>query len=196
MQDTSYQASRLSGYAPAYATGPLTSLFFFSFIAFSAVATAQTAGGSGRITGNVKDPDSAVVAGAQVVLTNKQTNARTTTATDGQGDYAFPSLTPGNWTVEVDATGFQASVSPELKVDAGQSISYDFMMTLAGVANSVTVSAGTAEAGYRVDTVATGGPLGNLPILDLPYSVNVVPRQLIVDSRPAPTYRRHAVSQL
>lgn len=146
-----------------------------------ASAFAQAPGG--QIAGTVKDPDMAVVAGAQVILTGKQTSANRTTATDGQGSYSFSSVPPGDWKVEVDATGFKSSISPELKVDAGQNVTYDFTMPLAGVANSVTVSAGTAENAYRVDSVATGGPLGNMPILDLPYTVNVIPRQLIDDTQ-------------
>ena len=34
-----------------------------------------------------------------------------------------------------------------------------------------------------MDNVAAGGPLGNTPILDLPYSVNVISRQLIDDTQ-------------
>ncbi len=144
-------------------------------------AAGQT--GASQISGTVKDPDMAVVAGAQVVLTNKQTNVRTTTATDGQGGYSFSAVQPGDWVVEVDATGFKSSISPELKVETGKSVTFDFNLTLAGVAGSVTVSAGTAENAYRVDNVATGGPLGTTPILDLPYSVNVISRQLIDDTQ-------------
>ena len=39
------------------------------------------------------------------------------------------------------------------------------------------------ENAYRVDTVSTGGPLGTTPILDLPYSVNVISRELIDDTQ-------------
>jgi iron complex outermembrane recepter protein len=40
------------------------------------------------------------------------------------------------------------------------------------------------ENAYRVETVDVGGPLGTVPILDLPYSINVISRQLIDDTRP------------
>ena len=124
-----------------------------------------------------------MVSGSQVILTNQQTKAKATAVTDSQGAYTFPSLQPGAYVVEVDATGFKASVSPELKVAAGQTVNFDFALTLAGVAQSVNVSAGTVENAYRVDNVAAGGPLGTTPILDLPYSVNVISRQLIDDTQ-------------
>ncbi len=85
--------------------------------------------------------------------------------------------------VEADGPGFQTSVSPELKVEAGQSVKFDFALTISAVAQSVNVSAGTVENAYRVDNVAAGGPFGTTPILDLPYSVNVISRQLIDDTQ-------------
>jgi iron complex outermembrane receptor protein len=155
--------------------------FLTYLLAFPALA--QTAAGTGQIAGVVKDPDQAPVSGSQVILTNQQTKARVTGTTDSQGAYTFASVLAGAYVVEVDATGFQASTSPELKVAAGQTVNFDFSLTLAGVATSVSVSAGTVENAYRVDNVAPGGPLGNTPILDIPYSVNVISRQLIDDTQ-------------
>src|ERR1700691_1173927 len=66
---------------------------------------------TGQITGVVKDPDQALVPGSPVTLTNQQTKVRSTAATDAQGAYTFPSLTPGAYVVEVDAAGFKPSVS-------------------------------------------------------------------------------------
>jgi iron complex outermembrane recepter protein len=146
-------------------------------------AFAQPVPDTGQISGVVKDPDQALVSGSRVVVTNQQTKAKTTAGTDAQGVYTFPSLQPGAYLAEVNAAGFQASVSPELQVAAGQTVNFDFSLTLAGVAQSVTVSAGTVENAYRVDNVAPGGPLGSTPILDLPYSVDVISRQLIDDTQ-------------
>lgn len=154
-----------------------------SQLLLAALAFGQAGGGTGQIAGTVKDPDMAVVPGVQVVAINKQTNVRSTTASDGQGGYTFSSLQPGGWTVQVNAPGFATSVSPELQVTAAQTTQYDFTLALGGAAQSVTVSAGTVENAYRVDNVAAGGPLGNTPILDLPYQINVISRQLIDDTQ-------------
>jgi iron complex outermembrane receptor protein len=143
---------------------------------------AQTPSDVGRVTGVVKDPDQAVISGSQVTLTNQQSKARTITTTDGQGAYAFQPVQPGSYTVEVNAAGFKPSVSPELNVIAGQPVTYDFALALSAVANSVTVSAGVENA-YRVDYVDPVGPLGATPIVSLPYSVNVISRQLIDDTQ-------------
>ncbi len=138
---------------------------------------------TGQIAGVVKDPDQAAVSGSQVILTNQQTKVRITAVTDGQGAYTFPSLQPETYVAEVDVKGFKPSVSTELKVVAGQNVTFDFALILAGISQTVDVSAGAVENAYRVDNVESGGPLGTTSILDLPYSVNVISRQLIDDTQ-------------
>jgi iron complex outermembrane recepter protein len=146
-------------------------------------AFAQTAPVTGQITGVVNDPDRAAVSGSQVTLTNQQTKSKVTAVTDAQGGYSFRSLPPGSYVVDAGASGFKPSISSELTLTAGQTVTYDFALALAGVAQTVNVSAGAVENAYRVDTVEAGGPLGATPILDIPYSVNVISRQLIDDTQ-------------
>ncbi len=144
---------------------------------------ARTPPDTGQITGAVRDPDRAAVSGSRVVLTNEATKLKATTVSDANGLYSFRALQPGAYDIETDAQGFQTNVSSGIQVAAGQSVTFDISLALAGVAQSVTVSAGTVENAYRVDTVAPGGPLGTTPILDLPYSVHVISRQLIDDTQ-------------
>src|SRR5580700_2258128 len=143
---------------------------------------AQNAANTGEIKGVVRDPDQALVPNCPVTLTNQQTTIKTMAVADAQGAYSFH-VPPGTYVVEANGPGFQPSISPELKVEPGQSVRFDFTLTIPGVAQSVNVSAGTVENAYRVDNVAAGGPFGITPILDIPYSVNVISRQLIDDTQ-------------
>ncbi len=43
--------------------------------------------------------------------------------------------------------------------------------------------AANVENAYRVDNTEAGGPLGTTPILNLPYTVNVISRELIDDTQ-------------
>ena len=155
--------------------------YIFPLLLVASLALAQTTA-TGQIAGVVRDPDQAVVASAHVILTNQRTKAKTAAVTNGQGAYAFQSLPPGAYVAEVDVKGFQPGVSTVLNLAAAQTLTFDFALTLAGVAQSVDVSAGVENA-YRVDNVAAGGPLGATPIVDLPYAVNVISRQLIDDTQ-------------
>ena len=145
--------------------------------------TASAFARTGQIIGVVKDQTQFVVTGSQVTLTGQPATTKVMTVTDAQGTYTFPSLEPGVYRVEVDAAGFKSTASAEIKVASGQTVTVDFALILAGNTQTVTVSAGAVENAYRVDNVEAGGPLGNTPILDLPYSVNVISRQLIDDTQ-------------
>src|SRR5262245_52502016 len=79
------------------------------FASFLAPAWAQVV--SGVILGTVVDASSAVVTGAQVTLTNEQTNLTFKTSTNSSGNYVVPNLPPGSYTVKVEANGFKPSLS-------------------------------------------------------------------------------------
>ena len=145
-------------------------------------AVAQVVTQTGQITGTVKDPAGAIVAGANVSLKDLQGRVKATAVSDGQGVYAFASVEPGIYIIEVDAKGFRHAASPNLEVAATQTVTFDCTLSIAEHSETVTVSANVENA-YRVDTVSTGGPLGTAPILDLPYSVNVISRELIDDTQ-------------
>src|SRR5579863_5266128 len=164
----------------SYISGLMPRLILAGFLTLPMFAQAPV--DAGQIKGVVKDPAQAAITGSQVTLTNQQTKIKSMSVTDAQGAYAFPSVPPGAYTVEASATGFKPSGSGELKLGAGQTVNFDFALTLAENTQTVNVSA-SVENAYRVDNVETGGPLGATPILDLPYSVNVISRQLIDDTQ-------------
>ncbi len=138
---------------------------------------------SSQITGVVKDPQQGVLVGAEVTVTNLQTKAETTAAANDQGVYVLRSLPPGTYLLEARAKGFQPSERAEIEVGDGETIQHDIVLGIEQVTFRLNVVAGTVENAYRVDKVDAGGPLGTVPILNIPYSVNVLSRQLIDDTQ-------------
>jgi protocatechuate 3,4-dioxygenase beta subunit len=63
----------------------------------------------GEITGRVSDSSGAGVPGATITLTNINTNATRATNSTSAGDYTFPSVPPGFYTVKAEHSGFQGS---------------------------------------------------------------------------------------
>jgi hypothetical protein len=113
--------------------------------ALAAPAWAQEQRGS--IEGVVKDASGAVLPGATVEADN---NGRvTSTVTDSVGVYRFPSLAPGNYRVSANLQGFVAKEVFEVRVGLGQIKKVDFALPLAGVAESVTVTAETPLVDVR-----------------------------------------------
>ena len=133
-----------------------------------------------RISGVVRDPQQAVIPGAQVSLTNTRTAVKATTTADAQGRYRFTSVAPDTYVVEVQARGFQLTTSPAITQAGAGNITQDFSMVLAGETESVTVTARAgAEGGYRTGAVGSLGSSGDVALLDAPYTVSVLPRELI-----------------
>src|SRR5258708_33439736 len=101
---------------------------FFS----AAYVLAQTTISTGSIVGTVTDPSGAVVGGAKVLISNKGTNQVITTTTTSSGSFASGALTPGDYTVRVEAGGFttaqetvvvqvNTTASANIKLAVGQS---------------------------------------------------------------------------
>ena len=139
-------------------------------------------GQSSRVTGVVTDPKAAVVVGASVTLTNQQTHAAQIGVTNGKGVYQFDSLAAGRYMVQVHANGFNASAAGPFVVAEGQTVDFNVALALAGNTESITVTAGSFENAYRVDKLSRATPFGDTPIVNQPYTINVISHQLIDDT--------------
>lgn len=98
----------------------------------------------GQVGGIVVDPAGAVVAGAQVTLTNKQTGASQTTTTDAEGHWVFSNASAGASTVRVDSRGFK-SFQQELPLN-GRAVRMGSTLEVAAASETVTVTGGLASA--------------------------------------------------
>jgi hypothetical protein len=92
-------------------------------LVFSSTSLSQT---FGEITGVVTDASGAVVIGANVMVTNTQTNATRTAATNDVGNYSFPALLPGVYDVKVEMTGMQTEVRNGVELQVQQSPALTF----------------------------------------------------------------------
>ena len=77
-------------------------------------AFAQTSNTS--LSGVVKDPQGNVIANATVILTNAATATTRTQKTGPEGHYSFDLLTPGDYKLEVQATGFRKQTLQSIHV--------------------------------------------------------------------------------
>ena len=75
---------------------------------FAAVLNGQV--DTGTIVGVVHDSSGAVIPGATVAVHNEGTSFSQTTTTGPDGNYAFPALKIGKYTVSAEHTGFKKEV--------------------------------------------------------------------------------------
>jgi len=108
----------------------------------AALAPAQTT--SGIITGRVVDPQGHAVPSAEIWLTQELTGARRSTATDAGGDFVFPSVLPGRYSITVNAQGFKRLEKKGYTLTAFERLSVGTLtLELGSLTESITV---TAEA--------------------------------------------------
>src|SRR5215471_19122048 len=108
---------------------------------FCASAHAQQTTGS--ITGRVLDEQSAAIPGATVAARNPATGFTRTDTTDGEGVYRLTALPVGTYAVTAELQGFTKVVKPDIVVDVGSTLSVDFSLKVAALAETLNVTGAT-----------------------------------------------------
>src|SRR5215471_4893036 len=113
-------------------------ILFFSFFTLTAHAQYR-----GAIQGVVTDPQGAVVSGATVTLTNKETGQVTKTTTNDGGIYNLNALPPSVYQMKVERAGFKQKLLENLKVIAEQANAVNVQLDLGNAEETVTVTDST-----------------------------------------------------
>ena len=110
-------------------------------LAFSSTKLLYAQANAG-ITGTVTDSSGAIVAGAKVTITDQGTGQENHATTSSAGTYTVTGLTPGVYSITVEATGFKKQVQNSVNVEVSTNATVN--ITLAAGATSETVEV-TAE---------------------------------------------------
>ena len=104
------------------------------------VLPANAAGPTGKIVGSVTDPSGAPVLGAKVSITNTATNDVRTDTSDGNGNYTFPVLSIGNYSIKVEAPGFQTYEQQNIVLQVDQNITVNAVLHVGATTQVVEVT--------------------------------------------------------
>lgn len=110
-------------------------------------ASGQTTTGS--IYGTVTDPTGALIPGASVRAVNAQTGTAQHTQSNSSGNYVFPSLVPGDYSLSVQAKGFGAETMSGVHLDSNQNANAVFQLRPGSGNQTVTVTAATTLVDTR-----------------------------------------------
>jgi len=134
-------------------------------LVFSSGLFGQTS--KGFVVGEVVDPNGAVIAGANVKITNANTGVSRETVTAPDGSFRIDAVDPGTYTVGVTQNGFKTALREQVIVGASQTATVSFQLELGTQSEVVNVTSGAdvilqTQDGSRVNT------LSNREITDLP----------------------------
>jgi hypothetical protein len=120
---------------------------------------------TGGVRGVVSDANG-VIPGVTVTLTNEATNVTRDTVTNDVGQYNFPAVPPGTYSLKTSLTGYKSSERSGLRVGTQQFLTMDLMLEVGAVQETITV---TGEAPL-IDTssASTGGTLDREQLEVLP----------------------------
>ncbi|HYJ85184.1 MAG TPA: TonB-dependent receptor [Pyrinomonadaceae bacterium] len=139
-------------------------LVLAALLAFSGAALGQATGGS--VIGQALDQNGAAILNATVTLKSEATGQTLTTQTSGSGGFTFPNTLGGEYTVTVEAQGFQAATE-KVKVLLNQESTVNVVLTPAGVSSVVDVTS-SGEALVQTDTSQVGRNFETRQVEDLP----------------------------
>jgi hypothetical protein len=128
-----------------------------------AIGQSRAAGPTGKIVGTVT-ASGAAVPGAKVSITNQDTNEVRSGTSDDSGNFTFPVLPVGNYTVKIESTGFQT---------------YEQKNVILQVDQNITVSA-ELQVGATTQVVEVSGVQPTIDLVDATVS-RVVGQQRIAD---------------
>src|SRR5580658_2978065 len=130
-------------------------------------ARAQSTTATGNIQGTLTDPSGAVVEGAKVTITNKDTGQSNTVTTSSAGAYNSGTLVPGNYSVRAEAAGFK-TVEQGVVVKVGVVSGVNFSLQV-GSTNTVVEVAEQAVA-VNTEQPSVQGVLNKEQIENLPVN--------------------------
>jgi hypothetical protein len=118
------------------------------------------------LLGTVTDASGAVVANAKVTITEANTGVSHSGQTNSSGNYTFPDLPPGTYSVVVEAAGFKKETQRNVAVQVDTTTRTDAQLQPGSVTESIEVSA--APALLQTDTAATGQKFETQQLADVP----------------------------
>ncbi|MGO9541689.1 MAG: carboxypeptidase regulatory-like domain-containing protein [Terriglobales bacterium] len=127
-------------------------LLIVSVVAFAVLAQAQF---GASIEGTVTDKTGAVVAGANVVVTDQSTNVSHSTVSDAAGFYRVNELPPSTYRIEVQAGHFKKSSQSDVLVSAERPTPVNVTLDTGSASETVTVT-GTQELLQTEDATIQG----------------------------------------
>ncbi|KAA6463291.1 TonB-dependent receptor [Acidobacteria bacterium AB60] len=164
-------------------------LFVLVFAAILAVlgvpANAQYDNGS--LVGSVHDASGAAVSGATVTATQTSTGIVSKATTNDAGDYEFPDLKAGIYSVLAESSGFSPARATDINVAVAARVRID--LTLKVGAAETTVEVQGIDLALETETSERGQEISNyqteaLPLVSRNYSDLLA---LVTGSRQAPT---------
>ena len=122
----------------------------------------------GAITGVVTDQSGASIAGAKLTLTNADTQVTITSQTNNQGNYGFPFLPHGSYSLVAEKPGFSPERVNGISLRVGLAATINIDMKPGNLQQEITVTANVALLDQQSSSL--GNVVSSQQIVQLPLN--------------------------
>ena len=126
----------------------------------------------GTLLGRVTDQSDAVVSGAKVEALNTDTGVRLNSVTNRSGDYIFPLLVPGPYSIKVENQGFKTVTRSGIVVRVNDQVAINLSLEVGQSSQTVNVSAETPL--LDTSSAAIGFVVDSKQIMEMPLKDGMV----------------------
>ncbi|MGA8596246.1 MAG: TonB-dependent receptor [Bryobacteraceae bacterium] len=137
-------------------------------VSLAAITPALAQFETADVLGAITDPTGSAIANATVTLVNQDTGVKSETKTGGNGDFTFPNVKVGIYTVTAEAPGFEKAIAANIRVDVNARQRVDLTMQIGRVTDSVEVTG--AAAVLETDSSEHGQVINTQQIVELPLN--------------------------
>ncbi|HEY1987560.1 MAG TPA: carboxypeptidase regulatory-like domain-containing protein [Terracidiphilus sp.] len=125
---------------------------------------------NGTLLGTVTDSTGATVPNAKVVATATATGAIHESTTNESGNYTFPDLQPGPFSVTIEAAGFKKATQQNIDLASNSSTRVDIILQTGNVSETILVT--TAPPVLQTDRADISTKIETEDVVDMPLGTN------------------------
>jgi carboxypeptidase family protein/TonB-dependent receptor-like protein len=123
-------------------------------------------GGVAEVNGSITDQTGSLLPGVTITLTQESTGLQRTVVTNESGRFVIAAVTPGQYAIRAELSGFQTQTRTGVAVLVGQAVTFNMSLPVGGLTDVVTV---TGEAPIiEVTQTQIGANITAQQIDDLP----------------------------
>jgi len=135
-----------------------------AFLALAISAYSQAV--NGTLLGSVTDSTGAMFPNAKVLITETNTGVSRSTITNESGNYSFPDLPPGMYSIVVEQAGFKRLTRAGIDLQINSSVRVDLVLQPGSVTETIEVTA--AAPALQTDRADTGSQMTQVQTANLP----------------------------
>ena len=131
------------------------------------VGSARAQVSTASVNGVIRDPKGAAISGATIVLHSVETSVEHSSVSNSSGEYVILNITPGRYTIQANAPGFNPQKTAEFVLAVAQTATFDFSLSIGTETKVVTVEATAAqldETSASLGTVIETKQVNDLPL--------------------------------